>query len=253
MDYFYELRMQRGKDILTVEEVLASLDNPIKRVEVFNQLRAMNPQSEELKGIKDFLEANNYDHVKLKAFVAKSENNFDAILERSNKKSSNNTWLKVAAVVIPLIGLAGFLLLNKPDTDLYTNYYEKEVGLPVFMDTEQDKGFNDAMNAYKDNSFKEALTGFDGLLNGQPDNDTLNYFIACTNMEIGDFEQAIEYFETVNESSAFKEKSEYRTALCLLKLEQLPKAKEVLTVITRTKNHRYHDNAVELLKEKPFK
>ena len=245
--------MQSCKDILTVEEVLASLDNPIRREEVFNSLRLSQSLTDELLGIKDFLEANDYDHEKLKAFISKSEKNFDAILEKSNQQPSCNTWLKVAAVVIPLIGLAGFLLLNKPDTGLYANYYEKEVGLPVFMGTEQDKGFNDAMNAYKDNAFEEALTGFGGLLNGQPDNDTLNYFIACTNMEIGDFEQAIEYFETVNESSAFKEKSEYRTALCLLKLEQLPKAKEVLIVITRTKNHRYHDNAVELLKEKPFK
>jgi len=244
--------MEQGKDILTVEEVLASLDNSERRVEVFNQLRTMNPQSEELKGIKDFLEANDYDHEKLKSFVSKSEKNFDAILDRSGQSTSNNTWLKVAAVIIPLVGIATFFLLNKPNTDLYATYYEKEVGLPVFMSSERDMTFNDAMNAYKDNAFKEALTGFDGLLKEQPDNDTLSYFIACTQMEIGDFEQAIKHFETVNTSSAFKEKSEFRMALCLLKLEQLPKAKEVLTGIARTQNHRYQNKAEELLKEKPF-
>jgi len=244
--------MKKDKDILTVAEVLASLDNSSKRVEVFNRLRTSTSLTDELEGIKDFLEANDYDPEKLKAFVNKSEKSFDAILEKSSQSNSNNTWLKVAAVIIPLVGLAAFFLLNKTDVDLYAKYHQKEVGLPVFMDVDNHKAFNEAMNAYKDNDFKEARIGFEGLLQQQSENDTLLYFVACSNEGLGAFEQAIDQFNSVATTSVFREKSEFRKALCLLKLEQPAKAEKILKDIASSSTHTYHNNAVELLKEKPF-
>ena len=253
MGYFYELTMEKGKYILTVGEVLNSLDNPIKREEVFNRLRSSEQLSEELQGIKDFLEANHYDHEKLRSFVKRSEENFDNIINRSNERKTSTNWLRVAAVIVPIIGLATFFYLNQQETDLYTKYYEKENGLPVFMGIEDNKQFNDAMNAFKDNEFNEAINGFDDLLAANQKNDTLLYFMACSNMELGNYQQAIDQFQMVNDVSVFKEKSAYREVLSLIALEHYSEAKSRLTEIAQTNGNAYQNQAAELLKEKRFR
>lgn len=252
MGYFYELRMQSGKDILTVEEVLASLDNPIKREEVFSTLRSSQSLTDELQGVKDFLEANNYDHEKLKAFVKGSEQNFGNIMQRSKEKKTSTNWLRVAAVIVPIVGLATFFYLNQQQSDLYAKYYEKENGLPVFMGIEDSKQFNEAMNAFKDDEFNEAFTGFEVLLDANQGNDTLLYFMACSNMELGNYQQAIDQFQLVNDVSVFKERSAYRNALSLIALERYSEAKPILTEIAQTNGNAYQNQAGELLKEKRF-
>lgn len=253
MGYFYELTMENGKDILTVEEVLASLDNSAKRVEVFNRLRTSTSLTDELEGIKDFLEANDYDHEKLKAFVNRSEKDFDTIMERGTQKTISVNWLRVAAVVVPLIGLAAFFYLNKSETNLYAKYYEKESGLPVYMGIGTVPEFGNAMNAFKDDEFSEALSGFENLLAEHQGNDTLLYFLACSNMESGNYDDAIEQFGKVNATSVFREKSEYREALSLIALERYSDARKELVEISKDTGHAYKNQAGRLLEEKDFK
>jgi len=244
--------MDKKNKHITLKEILDSLDNETTREDVFTQLKNTNPADDEVKGVKLFLENNNYDYKLLQDFINSSKPDFNILLQEKKKASTKRNWLIYAAIVLPLIGL-GYFMMNNTSKNLYSKYYEKEIGLPVTMGNDTKIVFNNTMNAFKDNEFKESLLGFNDLLAQHPTNDTLLYFIGCANLELENLNKAILNFNEVNEPLILKEKSEYRLALVYLKKEEYKLAKKVLQQITGNKNHRYYEVAIQILKEPIFK
>jgi len=236
---------------ITLKTILDSLENEETRTLLFSKFNNTQPTSDELKGLKLFLENNNYDYKLLQTYLKNSKPTFDTLLEEKKKKNPLQNWLKYAAVLIPLIG-TGYFMLNNTSKNLYAKYYEKEVGLPVTMGNDNKIIFNEAMNAFKDNEFEESLLGFNELLKNNTTNDTLHYFIGCANLELNNLNKAILNFEEVKKPQHLKEKSDFKLVLVYLKEEEYRSAKKILQKISENKNHHYYTVALTMLEEPLF-
>lgn len=238
---------------IKLQDILNSLSNDRERERVFDILKNSNPVDEDVKGIKIFLENNNYNHKLLEEFLIKPK--FEVLPNQPSKTHFRNNLLKYAAVFVILIGFGSFLVFNhiNASSKLYSKYYQKEVGLPVLMSSNAEILFNESMNAYKDNDFTSSLNGFKKLLQKTPNNDTLNYFIGCSYLEVNDLDKSILSFQKVDDNSVFKEKSEFRLALVYLKKKEFIKSKRILSLIQQDKNNPYYSIASEILAESVFK
>lgn len=238
---------------IKLQEILNSLSNDAERLRVFNILKNSDPIDEDVKGIKIFLENNDYDHKLLKEFLSKPK--FESLVQTTKELKSENNFLKYAAVFLVLIGIGSILVFNNLNSSskLYSKYYQKDVGLPVLMSSNSKILFNESMNAYKDDDFKNSLNGFEKLLQNNPKNDTLNYYIGCSYLEINELDKSISSFQKVDDNSVFKEKSEFRLALLYLKKNDYEKSKKILSMIQRDKNNQYYSIASKMLAESIFK
>ena len=239
---------------ITLDELLSLFKEGGNRNDVIKKIKELEPVHEDVKGLKLFLEENNWDYHKVEDFIAHSEASFPKVKQNNTEKKMNMRWLRVAAVIIPLIGIGSYFILThyKNESELYANYYEKEVGLPVLMGSNNDKIFMESMNAFRDSEYEEALGGFSELLETKANNDTLLYFSACSNMELDNNSEATKQFKAVPDYSVFKEKSDYRLVLTYIKNEDFEKAKQKLIVIANAANHQYNSKAKKLLKEDVF-
>lgn len=246
--------MNKKNKHITLNYILDSLDDKASREIIFKQLRDSDPIDDEVKGAKLFLENNNYDYKLLQNFISNSKPNFNLILKKDKKPTRQHNWLKYAAVLLPLIGIGYYLLFvnNNTDKKLYSQYYEREVGLPVVMGDTNKILFSNSMNAYRDNHYGEAINGFNQLLKINSENDTLLYFTGCANMELGKLNEAIVNFREVDEIKTFIEKSEFRLALLYIRKGGYKIAKEMLEKIASKENHRYNSQSIIILKESVF-
>lgn len=239
---------------ITFEEVKELLDNPRTNEQTIEQLKVLAAEEDSVKGLIDFLAKNNWDYGKVKERENRAHQEFEQLIPQ-HKKLTNN-WLKMAAVLVPLIGIGAVLYImffTPSQNDMfYAKYAIKENGLPTLMNENSKKHFDESMAAFKDEAYEEALMGFEQLMENQAQNDTLHYFVACSNLALNNIDEAITHFEKVNSNSVFKEAAEYRLALSWLKNNEIQKAKEELKKITENSKHDYHSKASQLLREPAF-
>ncbi len=102
--------------------------------------------------------------------------------QRAGKGGSGAWWRYAAAVVILLIG--SVLWFGRPSANerLFTEHFTPDPGLPVAMGATDAPVFADAMVSYKEGKYAQARVKWEVLLTAEPDNDTLRYFIACTDL-----------------------------------------------------------------------
>ena len=145
--------------------------------------------------------------------------------------SNGNSWttyLKYAAMVAVLIlGAVWWITRPAENERLFAEYYVEDPGLPVPMSAVNDPVFQDAMVAYKLGDYAEARTKWGNLLQREPDNDTLRFYIANTYLAEGDAEAAIQLFQAVanTPSSTFHNKARWYLFLAYLRegrLNELP-------------------------------
>lgn len=138
------------------------------------------------------------------------------------------TYLKYAAMVAVLIlGAVWWFARPAENERIFAEYYVEDPGLPVPMSAVNDPVFQDAMVAYKLGDFAEARTKWGNLLEREPDNDTLRFYIANTYLAEGDAKAAIALYKTVSDapSSAFRDKARWYLFLAYLhegRLNELP-------------------------------
>ena len=138
------------------------------------------------------------------------------------------TYLKYAAMVALLAIGAVWWLARPPESErVYAEYYVQDPGLPVPMSAVKDPVFQDAMVAYKLGEFAEARSKWGGLLQAEPNNDTLRFYIANTYLAQGDAKAAIPLFQNIAEvpGSAFHNNARWYLFLALLhegRLNELP-------------------------------
>jgi len=236
---------------IALKDVLTLLRDNSRKDEMLHYLQENEVEEDDVKGVQEFLKSHEWDVDALFIFLDKSAMNF------SKKKKANPFYsvLKVAVVAIPLIILGNYLFeLNTSissqksiEKDLYTTYYVEEIGLPTTMSLDENKLFAEAMMAYKDDSYAEAKLGFERLLVEQGENDTLRYFIGVSMEKMDDYGSAIRNYYKIPNTSKFKEKAEYRTVLCFLKIKQYQKAKKELERIKANPPHKFFQKSSEIL------
>ena len=142
--------------------------------------------------------------------------------------SSWTTYLKYAAMVAVLVlGAVWWFARPAENERLFAEYYVEDPGLPVPMSAVKDPVFQDAMVAYKLGDHAEARTKWGNLLEAEPGNDTLRFYIANTYLAEGDAKAAIPLFQAVADapSSTFQGKARWYLFLAYLqegRLKELP-------------------------------
>lgn len=136
-------------------------------------------------------------------------------------------FLKYAAAVAVLATIAAWWVARPPLNErLFSEHFTADPGLPVAMSATDDHAFQDAMVAYKLGDHEEARSKWSMLLQAEPTNDTLRYYIACSSLALGDAKAAIPLFEGItNEpTSTFQDKSRWQLFMAYLKAGEVAKA-----------------------------
>ncbi|MCO6483536.1 MAG: hypothetical protein J5I62_12170 [Flavobacteriales bacterium] len=128
--------------------------------------------------------------------------------------------LKYAAMLALLLG-AGIWWAVRPSAHerVFAQYYHPDPGLPVPMSVVKDPEFQDAMVAYKLEDYAEAVAKWEPLLQTDPDNDTLQFYIASALLAQGRAADAAPRFDRVasNTASAFQAKARWFLYLAYLR------------------------------------
>ncbi len=129
-------------------------------------------------------------------------------------------WLKYAAAVVLLLA-GGVWWATRPSATerAFAEHHWPDPGLPVPMHITKDPLFQDAMVAYKLGEAKEAADKWRSILALGPANDTLIYFIAQAELQLGDAAAAGQGFAVVaaDSSSVFRAKARWYLYLALLR------------------------------------
>ena len=171
------------------------------------------------------------------------QDNPELSLTKEYRKSSFRPWLfKIAAALIIIAIPVYFLFFNQ--SDLYNKYYEPDPGLPTEMGLTNNYDFLDGMVDYKRENYKIAQRKWSKLMEINPDNDTLNYYLAMANLNLKSYTSAKEKLDKISPNSAFYHDALWFQSLLLIKNKDYDGAKEKLHELDSEK-------ARELLKELP--
>ena len=245
--------MDRDISTYTADEVVSALQDPAHHDVWKATLLKAEALPEELLGLRDFMERHNWNTQALNAFLSPTPDLFEQLQNR--KRQNRMGWpLKVAAVLVPLIGISWFIWKqnNTTTANLYATYYVAEPGLPVTMSLKGNVDFANAMSAFKDSQWQEAEKGFATLLNQESDNDTLQYFMGCVQLELQDGANAILQLSEVDSASAFYSKARYRLLLAHLQMDNVELAHSLATTIANDSTDAYATKAMSLLSEPSF-
>jgi len=119
---------------------------------------------------------------------------------------------KYAAIVAVIIAAAAWWLARTPvNEQLYAEHFRPDPGLPVAMGATDDPAFADAMVTYKEGKFAEARSMWSQLLQLEPTNDTLRFYIASAWLNEDRAADALPMLEGVaaDEASAFRDRARW--------------------------------------------
>lgn len=237
----------------SIDEIIQSIENISLRSDIVFRLKNSNPTDEEVIGVKKFLEKNDNNMDKLNQFLKGSHQSIDLIVENQNQRKSNKIWLKAAVVLIPILIVSTYFIFNarelESSQDLYSKYYIKEIGLPVTLSVNSKKLFDESMNLYRNEEYSKAIMGFEKLRETNVNNDTLNYFIGVSYLELKDFEKSLKYLSEDFLKSAFKEEVDFRLVLLNYKMNEIDKSIQILNSILENSNHKYYKESKSFLQD----
>lgn len=139
--------------------------------------------------------------------------------ELYDAKPKSNKFLiwSLAASFAVIIGMA-FWYFNQDANDLSSQYAYTDPGLPVPMSATESYAFHDAMVDYKTEDYDKAISKWEKLLEENPANDTLQYFIGAANFNNENWNEAESRLRDIADSpSTFRHKAQYMLLLIELK------------------------------------
>lgn len=166
----------------------------------------------------------------------------------AGKVFSMKGWLAAASIII-IAGIGALLYFNSfnKEVKLFTQYYQPDPGLISPMGISDNYLFDRAMIDYKTGNYAKAISSWENLLQANPVNDTLNYFLGSAYLAMDQNTKAIDYFQIVThqqESYFFKDACWYM-GLALLKSG---KKKEAISFIEKS-DHQDKETLLLKLKE----
>ncbi len=133
------------------------------------------------------------------------------------------SWMRYA-VAASLAIVAGvtiwwFADQSSIEQELFAQYFEPDPGLVTAMSQQSNYQFYEGMVAYKRGHYDEAIATWDVILEMQPHNDTLNYYLGVSYLAQGDQQKAIPYLRksTKVPASVFMDESYHYLGLAALK------------------------------------
>lgn len=126
------------------------------------------------------------------------------------------------AASIALLLLASWWALRTTSTQedqLFTQYYETPQGLPTLLGIGSNQLFNEGMTDYKLGDFSTAQRQWLPLLQQNPSNDTLLFYLGISYLETDQTDSAVALFEEIIEQNdpQFRQQALWYLALGLIK------------------------------------
>ncbi|MEQ9438256.1 MAG: tetratricopeptide repeat protein [Cyclobacteriaceae bacterium] len=161
-------------------------------------------------------------------------------------------YMAVAASVALLV-LAGwwFFMQQSPSPEsLYAAYFTPAAGLPTTLGYSENTDFAEGMVSYKMEEYAEAVQWWQPLLQADPTNDTLNYYLGVASLANEQAPEAIDYLTQVIEtsSSVYNADAQWYLALAYLQNNEVEPAKALLTELSQREGA-YREQSRELLEE----
>ncbi|MEZ5104011.1 MAG: hypothetical protein R2757_05920 [Draconibacterium sp.] len=208
---------------------------------------ALNAKLDELKLIFEGIEKAEFKE-KLNQFHR--EMGKDSNLRIVKTTSFNWKSLAVAASII-FIAVISVIFYNRPNANerLFAAYYKTDPGLVTAMSSkEMDYEFERGMVDFKSGEFQSAVNRWEPLLAGNPNSDTLNYFLGTAYLELRYSTQAIQNLHKVSENSQskFVDDANWYLALAYILEDKKDEARQALI---RT-NHPLKAQLLNRLEEK---
>ena len=153
-----------------------------------------------------------------------------------------------AAAVLVLVGGAALWWQGEHDTprELAAEFAVPEPGLPVLMGASP-RAMDVIMNAYKQGEMPAAAALLDAALLADGANDTLNYFRAVVYERAGDEQTARTSYGKVPVESVFHVRALYRSALLLLRSDDITGARSALDPVAASDDQLLAAKARDLL------
>lgn len=226
--------MNENQKNIKISDIESAIKSRKGLPDLMIRLKNEHSVDEDVLIVKDFLEKHNYDSGALINYFNPTNGEFDGLIEKHNS-SKRLPVLRIAAVLLPIIGIGLLWNLSKTSkTDaLYNKYFEVELGIPVTMALHNDVEFYNAMNRYRAEEYIVAFEAFKTLHIDTSANDTLLYYMGCSMLNLGDYEEAIELFLQIEDSSEYYEKGTTYIALSFIKLDRIKDAKSTLLLIPK--------------------
>jgi tetratricopeptide (TPR) repeat protein len=166
----------------------------------------------------------------------------------TTKRLKKITLIAASILFIVVAGIT-FVQLTKKDTIDSFDFFE--AGIPNIMNSSARKDeLQLGMNAFKLESYDDAILIFEKLNNEKPSNDTLNYFLGISHYRADNIDKAIDFFNStmVDKKSIYQEKAEFRLAIALIKGGDLNRAESILESINKDQDHSLRKLASEAYK-----
>lgn len=153
-----------------------------------------------------------------------------------------------ASLSLLVIGWWYFTSQQSSPAALYSAYFSPAAGLPTTLSYTRNAQFSEGMISYKLGEYAEAREWWKPLLEADPANDTLNFYMGVASLAEEQADSAIEYLNNVEENtfSVYRMDAQWYLALAYLQNEQPAKAKEILSSLAG-KESAYREESQELL------
>lgn len=127
----------------------------------------------------------------------------------------------VAASLLLVVGLTVWIIAFQQNSQqqLFAAYFEPDPGLITPMSSTDQYDFYSGMIDYKREDYEQAIAKWEPLLNENPRNDTLNYFLGVAELASGAENEAMPYLKNTLETSesAFIDEAYFYLGLAYLK------------------------------------
>ena len=208
-------------EALLLKEKLLQIPNILQKIEHIKKVREEIEDSIRQSKIKEFHQ-----------YASVDEKN-SGIKNISNKKIKLNLFwpaIAIAAVMILFIGIVRMIDHRSTPEKIFAKNFKPDIGLPLKMSKTSDLGFYEGMLDYKQENYTEAIAKWEVLLQANPGNDTLNYFLGVTNLALGNATKSMEYLDNQErfQQGIFKEDAAWYAVLAKIKVAKYEEAKILL-------------------------
>lgn len=164
------------------------------------------------------------------------------------RQLSTGSWLAIAASIALLI-LAGYFLLGPASNttdNLFATHYERFEWDAETRSTQTDE-LQQLTQLYNSQNTTEFLQAAENGQWSPAQNPQLALALGSSYLEQGQYEKAIQYFETASTNSLFESEAQWYLALTYLKQEKASEATELLQVLKEGSSDYYANKASELI------
>lgn len=213
----------------TFEQFLLDKMTPEERDNFLEQLQADKKLNTDFETFKVMVRTIEEDALKEKLNLFHKD--LDDSKKQKTLQQSQYHYLIAATVTIFLLFGGYWVFTKQPKNEkLYATYFTPDPGLPTVMGNNNNYDFYEAMVDYKQANYSKAISKWKLLSKAKPNNDTLNYFLGVSYLNINNTEEASTYLNKVTstQTSVFNSDAHLYYGLIQLKNNQIESAKKHL-------------------------